>query len=40
MRTIRVPERVPRAWLIDEFRKLLVACDGEHGEICGVPAGL
>ncbi len=40
MRTIRVPERVPRAWLIDEFRKLLVACDGEQGEICGVPAAL
>jgi integrase len=40
MRTIRVPERVPRAWLIDEFRKLLVACEGEHGEICGVPASL
>ena len=38
MRTIRVPERIPRAWLIDEFRRLLAACSGEVGEICGVPA--
>lgn len=38
MRRIVVPERVPRAWLIDEFRRLLVACEGEHGEIVGVPA--
>jgi integrase len=40
MRTIRVPERVPRAWLIDEFRRLLMACDGEHGEVCGAPSAL
>lgn len=38
MRAIRVPERVPRAWLIDEFRRLVEACDGEHGEVVGVPA--
>lgn len=38
IRTIRVPERVPQAWLIDEFRRLLAACDGEVGEIAGVPA--
>lgn len=38
MRAIRVPERVPRAWLIDEFRRLLEACAGEHGEVVGVPA--
>lgn len=38
MRSIKVPERVPRAWLIDEFRRLLEACAGEHGEVVGVPA--
>lgn len=38
MRTIRAPERVPRAWLIDEFRRLVEACDGEHGEVVGVPS--
>lgn len=40
IRTIRVPERVPRAWLIDEFRRLLEACDGEVGDVCGVPRRL
>lgn len=40
IRTIRVPERVPQAWLADEFRRLLAACDEEQGEIVGVPAKL
>jgi integrase len=40
IRTICVPERVPRAWLLDEFQRLLDACDGEHGEVVGVPARL
>jgi integrase len=40
IRTIRVPERVPQAWLTDEFKKLLAACDGEVGEVAGVPASL
>jgi integrase len=40
MRTIRAPQRVPRAWLIDEFRRLVAACDGEHGEVCGVRSSL
>jgi len=38
MRPIRVPERVPKAWLIDEFRRLLSAASEERGEIVGVPA--
>lgn len=38
MRPIRVPERVPRAWLIDEFKRLLESAGEEHGEIVGVPA--
>ena len=41
MRPIRVPERVPRAWLIDEFRLLLDSAKEEHGEIVGVgPNGI
>lgn len=40
IRPIRVPERVPQAWLTDEMRRLLEACDGEEGEIVGVPARL
>ena len=40
IRTIRVPERVPQAWLTDEFKKLLEACDGEEGQVAGVPAKL
>lgn len=38
VRSIRVPERVPRAWLIDEFRRLLQSASEEVGEIAGVPA--
>jgi integrase len=38
MRPIRVPERVPQAWLTDELKRLLAACDGEEGQIAGVPA--
>lgn len=38
MRTIRVPERVPRAWLIEELQRLVEAAADEPGEIVGVPA--
>lgn len=38
MRPIRVPERVPRAWLIDEFKRLLDSAAEERGQIVGVPA--
>jgi integrase len=38
MRPIRVPERVPQAWLIEEFQRLLDSASEEHGEIVGVPA--
>ena len=40
MRPIRVPERVPQAWLTDEFKRLLAACEGEEGLVVGVPARL
>lgn len=38
MRPIRVPERVPRAWLTEEFKSLLASANEERGEIAGVPA--
>jgi integrase len=38
IRPIRVPERVPRAWLIDEFKRLLASAGEERGEVVGVPA--
>lgn len=38
MRTIRVPERVPEAWLTDEFRRLLAAAGEECGDVGDVPA--
>jgi integrase len=38
LRPIRVPERVPRAWLIEELRLLIEAAGEESGEIVGVPA--
>jgi integrase len=40
VRPIRVPERVPRAWLIDEMRRLIVAAGETDGEVGGVPARL
>lgn len=40
VRTITVPERVPRAWLLDEFERLLAACSEEYGDVVGVPAKL
>lgn len=39
IRRIRVPERVPEAWLIDEVRRLLEAARQEPGQVAGVPAG-
>lgn len=38
MRPIRVPERVPRAWMIDEFQRLLESAGEECGQIVGVSA--
>lgn len=34
------PERVPRAWTVDQVARLLAACDAEPGELSGVPAGI
>jgi integrase len=38
IRPVRVPERTPRAWMIDEFRRLIESAGEEPGEIVGVPA--
>ena len=38
IRPIRVPERVPKAWMIDELRLLIESCGEEQGEIVSVPA--
>ena len=40
MRRIRVPERVPQAWLTDELQRLLDAAGQREGAIAGVPARL
>lgn len=34
------PETTPRAWTVDELRRLFDACAAERGTICGVRAGL
>jgi len=38
IRPIRVPERVPQAWLTDELQRLLAAASEREGSIAGVPA--
>jgi integrase len=38
MRRIRVPERIPQAWLTDELQRLLEAAGERQGSIAGVPA--
>lgn len=38
IRRIRVPERVPQAWLTDEMQRLLAAAGQREGTISGVPA--
>jgi integrase len=38
IRPIRVPERVPQAWLTDELQRLLEAAGERQGSIAGVPA--
>jgi integrase len=38
IRPIRVPERVPQAWLIEEFRRLLESAGEEGGNVGDVPA--
>jgi integrase len=40
VRPIRVPERVPRAWMTDELRRLLAAAAETPGTVGDVPAGL
>jgi len=40
MPSVRVPERVPEAWLADEMSLILTAAAGEPGEIAGIPAPL
>jgi integrase len=38
IRRIRVPERIPQAWLTDELQRLLEAAGDRQGSIAGVPA--
>jgi integrase len=38
LRRIRVPERIPQAWLTDELQRLLEAAGERQGSIAGVPA--
>jgi len=40
MRPIKVPERIPTAWTIDEMDRLLEAARQHDGTVAGVPAGL
>jgi integrase len=40
IRRIRVPERVPQAWLTNELQRLLDAAGQREGVIAGVPARL
>lgn len=35
-----VPDCTPRAWTVDELRRLFDACAREQGEVAGIPAGL
>jgi integrase len=37
---INVPERVPEAWMTDEFSKLLATASAERTVIAGIPGGL
>lgn len=37
---VRVPERVPEAWMTDEFRRLLASAAQEVAEYDGIPAAL
>lgn len=38
IRRIRVPERIPQAWLTDELQRLLEAAGAREGSVAGVPA--
>ena len=40
MRQVKVPERVPEAWLTEEFARLLATASGEKTVIAGIPGGL
>lgn len=36
---VRIPERVPEAWLTDELRRLIHAATQERMPVCGIPGG-
>lgn len=38
--TIRMPERIPEAWTIEDLKVILHACKRQTGGICGVSASL
>ena len=38
--TVNVPERIPEAWLTEEFAKLLAAARAEKTTVAGIPGGL
>lgn len=40
IRTVKVPERVPEAWLTEEFARLLATASSEKTTIAGIPGGL
>ena len=37
---VREPKRIPEAWSMEEFGRILSACSRVTGEMCGVPASL
>lgn len=39
LRCFPEPERIPRAWLLEELQRLLQTCAAQTGDIDGVPAG-
>lgn len=39
IRPVRVPERVPEAWLTEEFARLLATASSEKTTIAGIPGG-
>lgn len=38
VRKLPEPERVPMAWMPEEWKRLLASCKQQKGSICGVPA--
>lgn len=37
---VKLPQRIPTAWTLEQLRSLLVACRDASGVISGIPAGL